>query len=125
MHPEPVSVGPVRLRCFFDRNPTSFSKSLIEIFHYPIRSYRQLENKIAKGGAAYQINQELPARTGITWRKLFDELQRDANLNRYFGDNYYDERRLEEKMKSGEILEDNRLANYMRQKLFASSQESF
>lgn len=90
---------------------------LIEILHYPIRSYQQIENKISKGGAAYKRNQELPESMGITWRKLFDELQRDTNLSRYFEDNYYDKKRLAEKLRSGEILEDRRLAVYLGKKM--------
>ena len=90
---------------------------LIEILHYPIRSYQQLENKIAKGGAAYKRNQELPESIGFTWRKLFDELQSNKNLSRYFEDQFYDKRRLAEKLRSGEILEDRRLAVYLREKI--------
>ena len=86
---------------------------IVEIFHYPIRSYQQLENKISKGGAAYRRNQELPESIGFTWKKLFDELQRDSNLSRYFEDNYYDNQRLANKLRSGEILEDRRLAVYL------------
>jgi hypothetical protein len=90
---------------------------LIEILHYPIRSYQQLEDKIAKGGAALKRNQQLPKGSVITWRKLFDELQRDSNLNRYFEDNFYGEKRLAEKLESGEILEDRRLADYLEGKM--------
>lgn len=90
---------------------------LIEILHYPIRSYQQLENKIAKGGAAYKRNQELPESIGFTWRKLFDDLQSNKNLRRYFEDQFYDKRRLAEKLRSGEILEDRRLAVYLREKI--------
>lgn len=85
---------------------------LIEILHYPIRSYGQIENKIAMGGAAYQRNQELPTSTGETWRKLFAELQRDANLMHYFEDNYYDDKRIVQMLASGEILMDTRLSGY-------------
>jgi hypothetical protein len=86
---------------------------LIEILHYPIRGYQQIENKIAKGGAAYQRNQELPTSIGITWRKLFEELQQNENLGKYFADNYHDKKRLSEKLESGEILLDERLSSYL------------
>lgn len=85
---------------------------LIEILHYPIRSYRQIENKIAKGGAAYQRNKDLPASIGETWRKLFEDLQRDASLGGYYDDNFYGEQRLAQGLASGEILLDERLAGY-------------
>lgn len=81
----------------------------IEILHYPIRNYRQIENKIAKGGAAYQRNQELPESTGMTWRKLYEDLQRDSNLSGYFDNNFYDEARIASELGSGEIVLDERL----------------
>jgi hypothetical protein len=93
------------------------SDGSIEILHYPIRSYRQIENKIAKGGAAYLRNQDLPTSTGNTWRKLFEDLQRDANLRNYFQDNYYDEKRLAEMLSSGEILLDERLSGYFSRRM--------
>jgi hypothetical protein len=93
-------------------NPQAI-EGLIEILHYPIRSYRQIVNKIAKGGAAYARNHELPETAGITWRKLFEELQRDSNLDKYFEANFYDEKRLAEKTGAGELLLDKRVADYL------------
>ena len=40
-----------------------------------MRSYAQFENKIAKGGAAYARNKDLPKRTGRTWRLLYEKWQ--------------------------------------------------
>lgn len=90
---------------------------LIEILHYPIRTYQQLVNKIAMGGAAYQRNKELPTSTGDTWRKLFAQLQRDASLKPYFEDNYYDSNRVVETLGSGEILIDKRLSEYFSKQI--------
>lgn len=87
-------------------------EGLIDILHYPIRTYQQIENKIAKGGAAYQRNQELPASTGATWRKLFDDLQRDSSLSAYFQEHYCDDERLAERLGRGQILRDERLLRY-------------
>jgi glycosyltransferase involved in cell wall biosynthesis len=47
----------------------------IEILHFPMRTYAQFENKIAKGGRAYARNTELPQRTGRTWRRLYEVYQ--------------------------------------------------
>jgi len=88
-------------------------RGMLEILHFPIRNYHQFENKIAKGGAAYKRNREVPESVGYTWRKLYEELQRDQNLNRYFGEHYYDEKRLEAHLNSGILLEDRRLAEYL------------
>ena len=86
---------------------------LIEILHYPIRSYQQIVNKIAKGGAAYERNQELPESTGITWRKLYAELRLDTNLDRYFQEHYYDEQRLRSALNRSELIVDSRLADFL------------
>ncbi len=92
-------------------NPQA-TDGLIEILHYPIRSYRQIENKIAKGGAAYRRNTSLPPSTGETWRKLYEDLQRDASLGHYFEENFYGESRLAQSLGAGELLLDERLSKY-------------
>lgn len=97
-------------------NPMVIDK-LIEIFHFPIRNYQQIENKIAKGGAAYERNQELPKSTGMTWRKLYDDLQRDSHLNSFFDKNYYGQSRLEKNMNLGNLIEDRSLAEYFSKNL--------
>lgn len=97
-------------------NPRTI-EGVIEILHYPIRSYQQIVNKIAKGGAAYERNRELPASMGITWRKLFEELQRDSNLNHYFEANFYDEKRLAETKGTGGIVVDKRIYDYLSRRL--------
>ena len=43
----------------------------LRILHFPARSYRQFENKVVKGGAAYARNTELPTDIGRTWRELY------------------------------------------------------
>src|SRR5215208_4874338 len=48
----------------------------IEIFHFPMRSYAQFENKIVKGGQAYARNRELPEKIGRTWRRLYEVYRR-------------------------------------------------
>lgn len=75
----------------------------IEILHFPMRSYAQFENKIAKGGAAYTRNKDLPQRTGRTWRKLYD-LYNAGGLREHYernvaaaaGNDLVEDRRLEE-----------------------------
>jgi hypothetical protein len=55
----------------------------LKILHYPIRSYRQFENKIIKGGAAYARNTELPPHIGATWRNLYQTWQQGGLPARY------------------------------------------
>lgn len=49
----------------------AYSGEPIVIFHYPIRSYSQFENKIKLGGAAYLRNTQLPKYVGNTWRESY------------------------------------------------------
>jgi Glycosyl transferase family 2 len=88
------------------------AESVVEILHFPIRSYAQIENKISKGGAAYERNQSLPKGFGNTWRMLFDKLKRDNDLKRYFAENHHDEMRIATRLAKGEIIEDRRLSEY-------------
>jgi len=85
---------------------------LIEILHYPVRDYRQIENKIALGGAAYDRNLELPESTGHTWRELYKDYQAVGNLEVYFCEQFHDVQRLRERLALGEILKDTKLKEY-------------
>ena len=92
-------------------------EQVIEIMHFPVRTAEQIENKIAKGGAAYKRNRDLSKSLGSTWRKLFDDLNRDKDLKRYFADNYYDGARLARSLNSGELVVDKRLSDYFSKRL--------
>lgn len=89
---------------------------LIEILHFPIRNYLQLENKITKGGAAYERNTELPTPIGCTWRALYKEYQKNNNLHDYYQNNFYNAKRLKKELKSGSIVVDKRLSRYFLEK---------
>lgn len=80
----------------------------IEILHFPMRTYAQFENKIAKGGAAYARNRELPERTGRTWRRLYERWQRGELRD------HYDQQVVTEAL-GGELLDDTRLRDYLRE----------
>ncbi len=85
---------------------------LIEILHFPVRDYKQIENKIVLGGAAYARNIELPKSVGLAWRKLYREYQILGTLNQYFRQQLHDTHRLNERLKAGEIVKDTRLRDY-------------
>jgi hypothetical protein len=55
----------------------------ITILHFPMRTWAQFENKIRKGGAAYERNAELHPRLGSTWRELYG-LHRDGKLRAFY-----------------------------------------
>ncbi|MGR9098975.1 MAG: glycosyltransferase family 2 protein [Gammaproteobacteria bacterium] len=84
----------------------------VEIFHFPMRSLNQFENKIAKGGAAYERNPGL-SNVGQTWKKLFKEFQETGSLKQYFDSHFYDDDKIERELHSGIIVEDVRLANFL------------
>ncbi|MFC1689242.1 glycosyltransferase family 2 protein [Pseudomonadota bacterium] len=84
-------------------------KGPIEILHFPIRGYKQIENKIALGGTAYARNRELPESDGRTWRKLYEDYQTQGSLKQYFEAQYHDVHRLEERTNAGEIFIDTKL----------------
>ncbi len=82
----------------------------IEILHFPIRTLAQFENKIAKGGAAYERNQDVPEQFGRRWRRLLDAQRRGE-----FGDVYakvvLDHAAVAAGLARGELVEDRRLAD--------------
>ncbi|MGI9309306.1 MAG: glycosyltransferase family 2 protein [Gammaproteobacteria bacterium] len=86
---------------------------LIEIAHYPVRSYAQLTNKIIKGGQAYERNKKLGKGTGDTWRALYKQYQRNG-LVRWYKKQQYNQRQIEKGLKKGKLLRDNSLSEYLR-----------
>ena len=87
-------------------------EGLIEILHFPIRGYKQIENKISLGGAAYARNRELPESCGRTWRELYEKYRTQGSLKQYFEDQYHDVHRLEERTNAGEIFIDSKLREF-------------
>jgi glycosyltransferase involved in cell wall biosynthesis len=80
----------------------------IEILHFPMRTYAQFENKIAKGGSAYARNRELPERTGRTWRRLY-EVFREGGL-----ETHYAEQVVTSGSGGDDLVEDTRLRDRLR-----------
>jgi hypothetical protein len=84
----------------------------IEILHFPIRGFKQIENKISLGGAAYARNRELAESDGRTWRELYKDYQAQGSLQHYFDEQYHDDRRLEERINAGELFMDTKLRDF-------------
>jgi hypothetical protein len=84
----------------------SLDDESIDILHFPMRTYAQFENKIVKGGRAYERNRELPPRAGRTWRRLY-EVWKEGELRSHYENQV---------VKSGRdgLLEDTRLRDYLR-----------
>jgi hypothetical protein len=82
------------------------------IFHYPIRTYRQLERKVVLGGAAYGRNQRLPSNVGSTWRYLF-RLHQEGRLGDWFDEQILDEESVGAGLERGSLIRDLRLREYL------------
>lgn len=84
----------------------------IEILHFPLRTYEQFQNKIAKGGRAYRKNQSLPAMVGASWRYLFD-LYEEGKLPDYYTKQVRSADSIEAGLLSGELVKDERLSQFL------------
>ena len=83
------------------------------IFHFPLRTYRQLENKIAKGGAAYERNLEISKEVGETWRWLY-ALWRQGGLERWYAEQVLRAEDVFTGVREGRLIEDRRLQLRLR-----------
>jgi len=84
----------------------------IVIFHAPLRSWSQLENKMVKGGAAYARNRELPATVGDAWRSLHD-LHASGGLREWYDAQVPDDRARRRGIEEGRFILDRRLAHFL------------
>jgi hypothetical protein len=83
------------------------------IFHFPLRSYRQFENKIIKGGSAYLRNRTLHKNIGRTWRELYD-IYLDGTLKEYYEQQIFNESYTASLISDGTLIEDNSLLDYIK-----------
>ena len=83
----------------------------IVIFHAPLRSWPQLENKVVKGGAAYARNRELPAAIGDAWRSLYD-LHAKGGLREWYDAQVPDDGARRQGIEDGRFILDRRLAHF-------------
>jgi len=97
------------------RGGMSMSAALgpLMILHYPVRSYRQFENKIVKGGAAYARNTELPIQVGATWRNLYKTWQQGGLRARY-REMVPSSAKVQQRAAAGELLYDDTVARTLR-----------
>jgi len=88
--------------------PLTATSAPLAILHYPVRSYDQFANKIAKGGAAYQRNTELPEGVGATWRRLHAQLAR-GELRAAFDAQTLSDAEIADGLAQGRLIRDERL----------------
>lgn len=84
----------------------------LEIFHFPIRSRVQFENKIRNGGAAYARNTRISRNIARGWRELYDMYTTEGSLDRYLKDHYYTPEKIAAGLAAGTLVINNRLADF-------------
>jgi len=86
-------------------------EGLVDIFHFPLRSYAQFTNKIVKGGQAYERNTTHNAQAGSTWRNLYKEYQRNGLVD-YYRKQSFSPEQIGKGLRDGSLISDRRLADY-------------
>lgn len=81
-HPE-VEVGMGNHRASVPGGGRVLESDEIEIFHFPMRTYSQFENKIVKGGRALNRSTESARSGGGTWRELYTRWERGELRQHY------------------------------------------
>ena len=81
----------------------------IEILHWPIRSYQQLERKIRQGTEALERNSRIDPGVGHSWRSLYRNHLQQGTLPAYYDDLRPNDAAITAQLSTGELLEDRRL----------------
>lgn len=87
--------------------------SPLTILHFPLRSYAQFENKIVKGGAAYERNTERSQEAGRTWRHLY-ELWKEGELPMHYAARRMSDADVVAGLAAGDLVDDHRLVDHLR-----------
>ena len=82
----------------------------IDIFHFPVRSRSQFEQKIIQGGQAYENNTRFPESIGWHWRRWY-RLYLDKGIDAALADALPSVATLERDLKDGVAVEDKRFSS--------------
>jgi hypothetical protein len=86
---------------------------VLEIFHFPMRSYEQFEHKVLQTGQGYEHLSDRAPLVGIDQLALL-EMQRAGTLRDYYDVLVPDQAALERGVELGTIVVDRRLEHFMR-----------
>jgi glycosyltransferase involved in cell wall biosynthesis len=86
----------------------------ILIYHYPHRSYAQMERKIALGGPAVARNTAAAESSFDVWRELYKLLRAGRLREWYDALPHADHPALADRLARGQVVRDERLAAYLR-----------
>jgi hypothetical protein len=84
---------------------------MIEILHFPLRTYAQFERKITVGGAALEKNIRLDKAIGSNWRRLLKE-HNCGRLYEYYQLQILGPAAVEDRLRSGTLVQDDRLYHF-------------
>jgi hypothetical protein len=96
------------------------ASGLLEIFHFPMRSYEQFERKVAQIGLGYECLLDRSPGVGCDQLELLG-LQRMGRLREYYDGLTLDDEALQQGIQAGTIVSDRRLDDFMRGLLAAGS----
>jgi hypothetical protein len=86
---------------------------VLEVFHFPMRSYEQFERKVIQIGQGYEQVPDRSPRVGCDQLALL-ELQREGKLGEYYDGLVVDGDALERGLRLGTLVVDRRLDDFMR-----------
>jgi hypothetical protein len=89
------------------------ARELLEIFHFPMRSYEQFERKVVQTGTGYEKLEQRSPEVGRDQLKLL-AIYREGALRQYYDDALRDDAALTYGVARGSIVLDRRLENFMR-----------
>jgi Glycosyl transferase family 2 len=85
---------------------------LIEVLHFPARTYEQFERKVEHQGSGYGTLPDRPPDVGRDQLTVF-EVHRRGGLRDWFDEAMLDKERIEAGLASGELVVDSRLERFM------------
>jgi hypothetical protein len=86
---------------------------LLEIFHFPMRSYEQFERKVIQVGIGYEKLDQRSPEVGRDQLRLL-QVYREQGLGRYYEDAVLSEAALAQGIEGGRIVLDRRFEGFMR-----------
>ena len=89
------------------------ASELLEIFHFPMRSYEQFERKVIQTGIGYEKLEHRSPGVGQDQLKLL-AIYREGGLRQYYDDALLDDEALEHGLRQGSIVLDRRLDDFMQ-----------
>jgi hypothetical protein len=105
---ENIKIAQGNHHILWPRGLAVFPQPPIEVLHFPLRSYAQFENKIVKGGSAYERNTDLRTSVGRDWRRLYRRWKK-GKLYTYYQQQIWPDIRLQRGIDNGSLVPDTRL----------------